>query len=230
MNSEKYISDLAEQYKDDLTWIDRLRTNYEWTIDTGLAMKFKDAQRQVNASVSLADVILLYVLVRTFKPDIALEVGTWFGTSAFGMAMAMRENGKGIIYTCDKNNCYLRNNPYADIIKYYNCSSGKLIRRLMLDGENVGLVFVDGRLSKNDVKNIAGLYGKNRFIYTNHDYGLAKCDSNLNYLRKYIGNQHKVMLPLWNTGKSIMMDYKEQCRRTETRLPLTTESNTVIIL
>lgn len=45
----------------------------------------------------------VYTLVRLIKPANALETGTWLGRSAIAIALAMRDNGFGLLQTIEKN-------------------------------------------------------------------------------------------------------------------------------
>lgn len=46
---------------------------------------------------------LLHALVMATKPQLALDTGTYHGASAFAIASAMRENGKGLVISVDRD-------------------------------------------------------------------------------------------------------------------------------
>ncbi len=48
-----------------------------------------------------ADIILLYYLVRAFKPEVVLETGVAAGFSSASILEALKQNGGGILYSSD---------------------------------------------------------------------------------------------------------------------------------
>lgn len=66
----------------------------------------------------------LYVMVRTFKPDIMVETGVAHGVSSWNILNAMHKNGNGKLYSIDLPNIVKRK-VYE--IKQYNNESGWVI-------------------------------------------------------------------------------------------------------
>jgi len=68
----------------------------------GQKMKLDDFFPQDNnGSVRRDDAELLRTLVHILKPENIVELGTFVGASAITMAQACKDNGKGMVYTCD---------------------------------------------------------------------------------------------------------------------------------
>ena len=58
--------------------------------------------------------IFLYSLVKMHRPKTILEIGTGLGVCAFQMAMAVRENDYGHVYTLDDGSHWERNHVLAE--------------------------------------------------------------------------------------------------------------------
>lgn len=54
--------------------------------------------------------VLLYSLVKRMQPDIVIELGTGFGVTTAWMAAAMKESGRGVLYTYD-NGSHFESEP-----------------------------------------------------------------------------------------------------------------------
>jgi predicted O-methyltransferase YrrM len=54
---------------------------------------------EMSAEVEVLD--LLYALVRSLRPKIVLETGTYLGLSTHHLARAVRDNGVGHVHSCD---------------------------------------------------------------------------------------------------------------------------------
>jgi len=135
-----------------------------------------------NGAISIYDARLLYILVRTLKPKVIFEIGTWIGTSAMMMAEAMRKNDNGgKIYTCDINTFYSVDDSYADIITPINTFSDRAIDQIPKDAM-LDFIFIDGELT---FKTIAKLKPKlsSEAVITTHDFILPAEKGVLNFVR-----------------------------------------------
>lgn len=75
-----------------------------------------------TAEVEMGD--LLWGLVRMLKPEIAVETGTYRGTTARQIAQALWANGCGHLWTCDTEYDYKYLNVLAGLpATYVKCSS-----------------------------------------------------------------------------------------------------------
>lgn len=89
-------------------------------------------------------------VVTTFKPNLLLESGTWFGGgSTLSLVEGLYENKKGILHTVEEvtgyytvaNNFY-KNSKYLDFIKLHNSSFISFINTI--DLSEIDLIFLDG--------------------------------------------------------------------------------------
>jgi len=117
---------------------------------------------QLDNSGAIRDyeAIFLYKIVKYFNAKKILEIGTWFGTSASVMA-----EYADAVYTCDKHDVYVADNPK---VKYSNEYSTSFIKRLKHDGQKFDLVFADGKVDMEDAKRIVSMM--NKFVFVTHDY------------------------------------------------------------
>ncbi len=122
-------------------------------------------------TINMNDAEVLYFLVRSHKPKVIFEIGTWIGTSAMVMAEAMRENdNNGKIYTCDANSYYALDDSYSDIVFPINAYSDKALDNLPTDTK-IDMVFADGELTFATIKKLKKYLNSNAII-TTHDYTL----------------------------------------------------------
>jgi tRNA A58 N-methylase Trm61 len=61
--------------------------------------KFTDSVGGIYGTEDLA--VYLYSIVKMLRPNNVLELGTGFGSTSLWMALALQENGKGILHTVD---------------------------------------------------------------------------------------------------------------------------------
>ena len=115
-----------------------------------------------TGSVSVADAVALYSVVRLLKPKNIFEIGTWFGTSAGIMSMAMEDAGcDGKIYTCDKKELLVIE---KDNVEYYNAMSDEVTKKLCDKGVEIDLVFVDGSFCDGDIMRLKSIMKKRTFL------------------------------------------------------------------
>ncbi len=57
-------------------------------------------------SVTLEDAEFLYALVRLVRPKVVLELGTGYGVASRFIVEALRENGKGRLWTVESNHAF----------------------------------------------------------------------------------------------------------------------------
>lgn len=128
-----------------------------------------------SGAVSLEDAQFLYNVISYTGCTTAIEIGTWFGTSAIFMAKAMRDAGeKGKVYTCDKHNVYLEDNPYADMIEYNNMWSDEFLKQLVGNNVSAQFMFIDATIKPKDVKRIKMVLSPLRFALHDWKYGDRK--------------------------------------------------------
>lgn len=133
-------------------------------------------------TINLADMKVLYLLVRHFKPKAIFEIGTWIGTSAMVMAEAIQKNNNGgIVYTCDTADCYIAQKPYQKTIKKITAFSDIALAEIPA-GTKIDFIFADGEFTFNTIKKISSILHPDAII-TTHDYVLPAEKGVLNYLR-----------------------------------------------
>lgn len=97
------------------------------------------------------DAVDLYTIVNYFKPRMIAEVGTFIGVSTLVMYEACK--GRTQIHTCDFSNDIKLEMPM--VIQYPLTSSLQMFERLKMKGITPDLVYLDGRLTKDDVAEIS---------------------------------------------------------------------------
>ncbi len=183
---EKLLQELETRYADELRTqiplleqrIDELRIKAsEKMPGIRLAEDGKTA-----GTINYADMKVLYLLVRHFKPKVVFEIGTWIGTSAMVMAEAIKQNANGgLIYTCDTADCYMEQALYKDTIRKITAFSDQALSELP-NGTKIDFIFADGEFTFNTIKKLEGFLRPNTII-TTHDYVLPAEKGVLNYLR-----------------------------------------------
>jgi predicted O-methyltransferase YrrM len=110
-------------------------------------------KRRVDAdyntgSVPVDDAFELYKIVKFFQPAVIAEVGTFIGVSTKVMNLA--SNGMVNIYTCDMSNAIDLDTP--NIHQYPKTASPDMFKALADKDWKVDLVYLDGRLSQQDLE------------------------------------------------------------------------------
>ena len=101
-----------------------------------------------TGSLSVDDAFELYKVVRFFKPKVIAEVGTFIGVSTSVIYEACK--GEVDIYTCDHSNNITLNLP--TLTQYPKQPSFEMFKDMAEKGVKVDLVYLDGRLSQQDVE------------------------------------------------------------------------------
>jgi len=120
-----------------------------------------------DGSISLLDCIFLHILVKKLKPLKIFEIGTWFGVSSSILCEAAGEHSE--IRTCDENNLYTYPDKYKNNVTFNNVHSSIAIKQLKESHEQVDFIFVDGRITEEEAKDLVGIMGDNLIVAT-HDY------------------------------------------------------------
>lgn len=104
-----------------------------------------------TGSLAYDDAFDLYTIINYFKPRVVAEVGTFIGVSTSVIYDASK--GRVEIHTCDHSNDIKLDIP--KVIQYPLTSSLQMFERLKIKGITPDLVYLDGRLTKNDVAEIS---------------------------------------------------------------------------
>lgn len=105
-----------------------------------------------TGSVPHDDAVDLYTIVNYFKPQVIAEVGTFIGVSTCVMRMAATS---AAIHTCDFSNDIQVSPTDPGITQYPLTSSLQMFQRLKIKDVTPDLVYLDGRLTKDDVAEIS---------------------------------------------------------------------------
>lgn len=106
-------------------------------------------------AVDEATAYFLYSLIRLIQPDVVIEIGTAKGNSAISIGQALKDNGRGKLYTMDPNehdivNIAIKKSHLKKYINYIIDYSNNVIPKLNLI--KADLVFIDGDHSYESVK------------------------------------------------------------------------------
>ena len=104
-----------------------------------------------TGSLSYSDALDLYTIINYFKPRVVAEVGTFIGVSTHVIYEACK--GEVDIHTCDYSNDIKIVLPLIN--QYPLTSSLQMFQRLKIKGITPDLVYLDGRLTKDDVAEIS---------------------------------------------------------------------------
>jgi len=131
---------------------------------------------------------ILYCLIRFYKPQKVLEIGTFIGKSTLSIAIAMDNTGinNGEIHTCDiSNSIDLPHDTKCKIIQYKKTSSTQMFQSLRDKSLNFfSFVYIDGRLSEDDIELLSLLTVKNTIIVLDDFEGYEKGVANYILLKK----------------------------------------------
>ncbi len=105
-----------------------------------------------TGSLSYSDAEDLYTIVNYFKPRVVAEVGTFIGVSTCVIRAAATS---AAVHTCDFSNDIQVDPNDTGIIQYPLTSSLQMFQRLKIKGITPDLVYLDGRLTKDDVAEIS---------------------------------------------------------------------------
>lgn len=104
-------------------------------------------------STSHGEKMLLHWLIRELKPEVVVETGTHRGLTSLYMLAALKENGKGHLYTCDPNPQWSQTGNFRKFPELEKLVTFKEMRGedMVKDIKNVDFFFCDGFHSKQDV-------------------------------------------------------------------------------
>jgi predicted O-methyltransferase YrrM len=108
--------------------------------------------------------------VKFFQPKVIAEVGTFIGVSTKTMNLAMERLVD--IYTCDHSNNI--NLDVPNIFQYPKRPSFEMFADMVEKGVKVDLVYLDGRLSQEDVEPLSKIiYAETVFVFDDFE-GIEK--------------------------------------------------------
>jgi hypothetical protein len=146
--------------------------------------KYWDTEDTVKSGATdVVDWEILQSLIDKRKPEVIVELGTWFGTSAYAMSeMACRHVLHPIIHTCDFHDVFLADPKYAGHVRFYNYRSTNMLTELVAHGVKCDFAFVDARMKKGDARFLCSLF-RGKILIAFHDYN-TKGGDNIARVRK----------------------------------------------
>lgn len=157
--------------------------------------KLRDEADYNTGSISFASAWTLYNLAHYFRIKNVIEIGTFIGKSTIAMGLGIDSHcSDGQIFTCDgSNDIKLPEITNTKINQFPKKTSGQMLN--LLKGK-FDLVFLDGRLTDEDLKLLINLVDT-RTIFVVDDYeGVEKGVVNLIKLRELqVLNNHILVYP-----------------------------------
>ena len=179
--------------------VGHLNVNFSKIIEDHHAKK--DQADVKTGSIGFDDAVDLYKIVNCFKPRVIAEVGTYVGTSTMTMLVAVPES---TIYTCDCSNSIDLDNE--QIHQYKKKHSYEMFADLAEKNIKVDLIYLDGRLGKDDVEPLSKIiHDKTIFVMDDFE-GVEK------------GVANSMMLE----SKSRALVYPREKRKTAISIPFVT--------
>ena len=137
-----------------------------------------------TGSIPAASAWCLYSLVRYFKVDSVLEVGTFIGKSTVSIALAIEhENLDGIIHTCDgSNSIAIPHEGRCKIVQYFKQTSTEMLQSIQ---GHYNFAHFDGRVQRDDLRHLQRLLLPNSIIALDDFEGMEKGVCNLMLMREH---------------------------------------------
>lgn len=139
-----------------------------------------------TGTISEAACLYLRMVTEHLKPAVAIEIGTFIGSSALAIKA-------GHLYTCDKSNDCLESTKR--ITAYGYTRSTNMLKALMRKGVKADFFFFDGRIQDADEALIMEL-SKPSTVYAFDDYeGQEKGVLNVERMRPHVPRHHLIEPP-----------------------------------
>jgi len=172
-------------------WMSVLQNSTHWStakIDLMQAVNLLDELRSKadfsTGSITAASAWSLYSLVRHFKVNTVLEIGTFIGKSTTSIAMAIDHEGQqGVIHTCDGSNAIpIPYNGKCRIVQYMRKTSTEMLKSVQGD---FNFAHFDGRIQPEDFPYLRNLLLPNSIIALDDFEGMEKGVCNLMLMRQH---------------------------------------------
>lgn len=139
-----------------------------------------------TGTISRAACLYVRALSVRVRPRIAVEIGTFIGSSTFSMQA-------GHLYTCDKSNDCVPSSRTVTCYPFH--SSTKMLRALANRGVLVDFFFIDGRLREGD-EDLLWRLSTRRTVYAFDDYeGHEKGVINVDRVHPSVPTHHLIPPP-----------------------------------
>lgn len=137
----------------------------------------RDRADYKTGSIGIEDVVELYKATKAFAPKVIAEVGTYIGTSTLTMMIAAQD---ATIYTCDMSNDI--DLDQTSIKQYPRKASHEMFADLAEKGIKVDLVYLDGRLSQQDIEPLNKIIHESTVFIMDDFEGVEKGVANAMFL------------------------------------------------
>lgn len=149
--------------------------------------KYRDPNNMARTGACAAhECEVLYRLAKSCNPWVALDIGTWFGTTAYTLAQVCP-----VVYTCDKHDLIVASpkTPFVRQPIFYHGPSTKFWKKLARKGVKTQFVWADASLRVGDIERMLPLFdGPIRFAVHDYEDG-EKGWRNMKALGQVLGKQ-----------------------------------------
>jgi predicted O-methyltransferase YrrM len=164
--------------------------------------EFRKFAEYNTGSISFGAMQVLYAVSAFFKPKCIAEVGTFIGNSTSALALGSSE---AEIHTCDiSNNIDLFPNNH-NITQYKKVSSTSMFNQLVTQEKNIDLLFLDGRLSSEDIVPLKQLFNNHTVVAFDDFESFEKGTLNARLLMTEFGTHYYLIYPPKNMKCTIAL-------------------------
>lgn len=135
--------------------------------------------QSADIKTSMEDLVFMYSLTLSLRPDNVLEIGRFKGSSTFLLSKALADNNHGHLHSVDIED-YLSDNVRSVISKnvtLHQCSSEFLLEDRVLGATKFKLFFIDGDhtqiMTENDIETCLALAEPGAYIMV-HDNNMVE--------------------------------------------------------
>ena len=145
--------------------------------------------KQEAGSIGPESCKALWLLSRYFSPKVICEIGTYIGRSTMSLYLGAGSNLEHL-YTCDgtfdcwDKNCLKNNFSKAEIHYFGKTMSTEMLGELIKLDKKIDLLFIDGRISSEDINMLRNLITSGTVIVLDDFMGVEKGVINAVMLRE----------------------------------------------
>ena len=160
-----------------LRWAHRIRCMVpKLDGDSSVAEWHREKADYNTGSVPSATAVATLILGLEMKPKVAFEVGTFIGNTTRALALTSKQ-----VYTCDGSNDIGMHLP--NVTQYPKTMSTAALTQFAETGQKIDLLFLDGRLRKEDLPLLKDLMKPETIVALDDCYQLEKGVANVSILQ-----------------------------------------------
>lgn len=152
-----------------------------------------------TGSVTEAEALLLYALVRAIKPEVVVEIGTSYGFSALHIAQALKDNGRGHLHTAEINEGR-RREAIGNIAEAELSAFVSFYDRIPLALSRIDIAFLDGAHDEDSLREYLQQVQNARLILVHDAAWQDHCERAING-----SHRRMIMLPTDSFAKLAMV-------------------------